>query len=186
MSSPAYDPDFAARAAALAARAQAPPPTSWRPEEGHPNPIAGVLLRVEDNHTVYGPCQIAVLRDPRDHEWSVWLLHSVLRNEFAKCSPQIGDLVAVTYEGKRPMKNPAPPPAPSHYEAYRVVVEHASTQPRVAWSGGPTETSPAFTQAEPVVQVVPEPAPASCATCGWLDGNHAPGCPVAASDDIPF
>jgi hypothetical protein len=48
----------------------------------------------------------------------LWLLHSVLKGEFSKLRPRIGELVAIKHEGKvEPRGGGAP------YEMYRVVVD---------------------------------------------------------------
>src|SRR5437899_1437816 len=94
--------DFASRAAALQESVSAARPTSWRPDDAdqhHPNPLVGVLVRVDDGHTPYGPAKIVVLRTPAGDEYGVWLLHAVLKGEFARLRPQAGELVAVRYLG---------------------------------------------------------------------------------------
>ncbi len=121
MSTALTDEELARRAAALAERLDVAPPTSWRPDDpvkGHPQMIMGVLERVEDAQTSYGPAKIAILRTPEGEDWACWILHSVLKGEFAKLRPRIGELVAIKYEGKvEPRGGGAP------YEMYRVVVD---------------------------------------------------------------
>ena len=88
MSAALPEDDFARRAAALRDRVAAAPPQSWRPDEGHPNPIVGELVRIDDASTAYQPrVKIAVLDTP-EGEWGIWLLHDVLRDEFQRQRPQ--------------------------------------------------------------------------------------------------
>ncbi len=120
--------DFNERAASLAKRANGPRPESWRPDKpelGHPNPIVGVLLRVLDGpDRGYGPTKIAELQDSGGQTWAVWLLGHVLRAEFLESpsAPVAGELVAVSYEGRR-RRQGARPGEPAEYESYRVVVD---------------------------------------------------------------
>jgi hypothetical protein len=128
------------RAAELAERAAGPRPESWRPDKpelGHPNPLVGVLEAVVDGpDRGYGPTKIAELRDPDGRAWAVWILGHVLRVEFLERSsaPAIGELVAISYEGRK-RRESARPGEPAEYEAYRVVVER-SAQPAAAVDDG--------------------------------------------------
>jgi hypothetical protein len=113
--------EFAQRAAVLRERATTAPPTSWRPDKrelGHPDPLVGELMRVETGHTSYGPKTIAVVRDVEGREWSVWLLATVLADEFRRQAPQIGELLAVRYEGRV-----RPQAGGTAYAKYRLVVD---------------------------------------------------------------
>src|SRR2546427_786021 len=95
--------EFASRAAALAERIGGDAPTTWRPTDprlGHPRTLVGVLVRVEHGTTSFGRAGIVVLRDPDGREWRVWLLHAVLRDEFLKLRPAVGELVAIAYGGR--------------------------------------------------------------------------------------
>lgn len=114
------DGEFARRAAVLAERANTEHPTSWRPNagKGHPQLLVGVLVRVDDAHTSYGPARIVVLRDPEGVEWGVWLLHAVLKDEFAQLRPCAGELVAVKYVGRVEGRD-----GRAGYESYRVAVD---------------------------------------------------------------
>lgn len=160
--------DFATRAAALSERATAEHATTWRandPAQGHPNPLVGVLVRVEEGHTSYGPARIVVLRAPDEAEWGVWLLTKVLREEFAKLRPVAGELVAVSYLGTVPARE-----GRAQYERYRVVVdrEEAGTD----WDALAAVDEP----------VAASPEVARCEACGVADPEHAPGCP----HELPF
>jgi hypothetical protein len=120
--------DLAERAAALTERSMGARPESWRPDKlelGHPNPIVGVLLRVVDGpDRGYGPTKIAELQDMDGQVWALWLLGHVLRAEFIEspAAPAAGELVAVSYQGRRQRKN-ARAGEVAGYESYRVVVE---------------------------------------------------------------
>jgi hypothetical protein len=135
----------ALRARALVERMEAPPATSWRadqPELRHPNPIVGELVRVETGYTSFGRKQIVVLRDLDGRGWSIWLLHSVLQEEFARKRPAIGDLVAVQYCGKvTPQGGGAP------YGKFKLMVD----RPDAAIDWGPVES-----QEDPPVAPAPE------------------------------
>jgi hypothetical protein len=169
------DTEFARRAAALAERAERPPPESWRPDDaskGHPEKLIGELVRYEENHTAYGPCRIAVLRNSAGAEFSVWLLHTVLRNEFARLRPKPGELVYVRYLGKRQPKQPGGSP----YDAYAVVVDRDD----VDWDGSDAGFGERSVGASS--PVAPAVAAAACEMCGYDDPDHAADCP----NEIPF
>lgn len=92
--------DVAARAARLRDRAEQEHPESWVPEQAG-DEIVGELVRYSRGTTSYGEQVIAVLRTVEGVERSVWLLHAVLRGEFAKLRPRPGELVLIRYQGKR-------------------------------------------------------------------------------------
>src|SRR5690242_153904 len=117
--------DLAARAAALAERAMSERPPAWIPddaEKGHPPTIAGVLVAYEQGQSAFGPRTIAIVRDVEGQEWSVWLHSTVLQQEFAEQSPQPGELIAISYLGRRKAKN-AQPGTSGEYSSYRLVID---------------------------------------------------------------
>jgi hypothetical protein len=163
------DEGLAARASALAEQLDGPQPVSWRPDvptEAHPPVLVGTLLRVEQGHTSWGPKRIAVIRDLAGEVWSVWLLHKVLVDEFARQAPRIGELLAVKYLGK------VIPERGSPYEKYRLAIDR---------DGNEVQWQPAAEQQQPDPPA-PPPASGACSACGLRDGQHAPGC----VHDIPF
>jgi hypothetical protein len=123
----AHDEALARRAAALAERASAARATSWRPQvkgNGHPNPLAGVLVRLEHATTSYGRCGVIVLRAPDGQEWRVWCLHAVLKDELRAAAPRVGELVAIRYEGRVEPTNGG-----SAYERFCVLVDREEAAP---------------------------------------------------------
>jgi hypothetical protein len=97
-------------------------PRSWVPSEGDPS-IVGEFLRLEQGATSYGPARIVVLRTKDGTEKSVWLFHAVLRNEFSRVRPKVGELVAIRSLGKKQGA------AGQTYEAYRVVAQRDEGAP---------------------------------------------------------
>lgn len=176
MSAALHEDDFARRAAELRDRVAAAPPQSWRPDEGHPNPIVGELIRVDDGSTAYQPrVKIAVLQTPEEGEWGVWLLHDVLRDEFQRQRPQVGELVAVYYGGK----------SDKGYVRYRVAVDRDGSQDwsELTVAGDAPAASPRhFAGVEPEQLGAPPPLPAMCEQCGYEEPEHAPGCPL----ELPY
>jgi hypothetical protein len=168
--------DFAERVAALEERVSADPPTTWRPndtDKAHPRLLVGELVRVDEGHTAYGPARIVVLRDGDGRDWSVWLLHAVLKQEFAKLRPRIGELVAVKYNGAV-----EPRDSRAGYESYTVVVDRADDA--ADWDSLEGDVEPAPTSAPAATAPA---GGASCEQCGYTDPEHAAGCP---NDSIPF
>lgn len=75
-------------------------PPFWDPEPGET--IIGTVIRYEDRQTKVGPCRVAVIEDVEtDEPVSVWLSRMVLKNEFEKQSPRIGDTVGLKFHGER-------------------------------------------------------------------------------------
>lgn len=187
--------DFDARARALAERALAPPvpfPTSWLPldrEAGHANPLIGLMQRADPAQTVNGPATVLVLRDGAGEEWGVWVFHeTAFEKEYRRKLPQPGELVCVTYEGLKPVKNPQAG-RNKEFHSYVLTVERddgpASTAPAVQ-SHRLAEASREHEVATAVVEeptpVASAPRPKFCRDCGTREPEHADGCP----SDIPF
>src|SRR5262245_51458166 len=104
------------RAAELRAAAEYGYPEAWIPSQDDPE-LVGEFVRLEHGQTAHGPAWIAILRAADGQERSLWLLHTVLRNEFTRQRPQQGELVVVRYLGpKQGAQGQA-------YESYRVVVD---------------------------------------------------------------
>jgi hypothetical protein len=97
-------------------------PESWIPS-AEESMIVGEFVRLEQGPTVRGPAWIVVLKTEDGRERSVWLLHTVLRNELARQRPEPGELVLVKYEGKKESSAGQP------YEAYRVLVDRDRAAP---------------------------------------------------------
>jgi hypothetical protein len=132
MSAALHEDDFAARAAALEERAAAPHPTSWQPKNPeHPQLIVGVMESREPGPDFgYGPHDVVVLCTPAGERWGVFLMHTVLRDEFDRLQPRPGDLIAVRYEG-----HVAGGQGANGYEKFRLVVD------RDVRAGGPAATA---------------------------------------------
>jgi hypothetical protein len=157
--------DLARRAAVLAELAEAGFPESWVPSDparDHPRTISGVFLGYDRGNSTYGPRDIAVVEQPDGRRWSVWLNGAVLQGEFREQAPAQGQLIAISYLGRKPRRNPRPGEA-TELENYRLVIDR-----------GPLAASPAPPPAE-------EPSPPvsglACPACGRLAPSHATGCP---------
>jgi len=90
-----------------------------RPEsirfENEGDSVFGSFDGLETGHTEYGACPIAILTT-EDGPRAVWLLQTVLRNEFKKARPKVGEEVAIRYDGTE--KNAAG----KTYHAFKVAV----------------------------------------------------------------
>jgi hypothetical protein len=176
---------FDQRAAALRARLDAPPATTWRPDvaaEQHPSLLIGELVSQETGTTSWGEKRIAVVRDAQGQLWNVWLLHKVLIDEFARQRPAIGEMLAIRYEGR------VSPASGAAYEKYRVMVDRPGVQPDWSEPGqqaaAPPVPPPFAGHSGPPDGPPPplSPPPSVCADCGYSDGVHTSGCP----GDVPF
>ena len=80
------------------------PPESVRLEAGET--FLGTIVGYSSAETAFGPCVIAYVEEEKSGELqSLWLLHRVLRNEFAKQKPRIGDTVGLKYHGTQSPKS---------------------------------------------------------------------------------
>jgi hypothetical protein len=93
-------------------------PERWAPEPG--DMIVGQLVRYDGPiETEYGPGHVAVILDEDSGaERSVWLLETVLVNEFAALAPDPGERVGVKYMGLKTPKGGGKP-----YKNYVVRVQ---------------------------------------------------------------
>jgi len=95
-------------------------PASWVPKPG--DLITGEVVRYTEGTTSFGRSPIAVLRDDESGELrSVWLLHAVLRNEFAEQKPKPGERIGI----KR-LSDHA-----KGYKRYRLRVDRGQAEPEV-------------------------------------------------------
>jgi hypothetical protein len=161
--------DLARRAAALLERANADPPTTWKPRDRaarHPQAIAGEVV---EKATKIGrgwngaDVDVVTIRTPEGAEWSVWCFGAILEQDLA--GVQVGDVVAVKYEGHREGKN-------NGYELFRVVVHRGGFGRLPAG----VETPAAADDSAGIT------APIRCEACGFDEPEHAQGCP----NEIPF
>lgn len=112
-------------------RAAAGYPESWIPKKKDEH-IAGEFVRLEIGNSNFGPAPIAVLSDPSGKEWSLWLFHTALLNQFKQAAPQPGDKVVVLYLGEQKVKDKKPGHSDT-YHAYRVVKE-GNADMSIAWA----------------------------------------------------
>lgn len=121
---------FADRVKGLQDKFDEPLPESWIPEAAG-EAIAGTFVRLEKGETALGPSWIVVLDTGDGVFKSVWLYHTSLANEFKRARPTSGELVAIRYNGKRPVKNPTKGRNKEYHE-YKVVVdrEHSAAPPQ--------------------------------------------------------
>jgi hypothetical protein len=69
---------------------------SWRPDKGDPNPLVGLfqkLIRATDSNGNRVP--VAVLKDKAGTRWGVWIYWDILREEFQRERPRIGEETTV-------------------------------------------------------------------------------------------
>jgi hypothetical protein len=86
----------------------------WKPKPG--DKIVGEVIDVDSRETEYGVYPIVTLRTDAEDELAIHGFHTVLKSEFAKRPPRLGERIGVKYLGK----------SDKGYEAYRVVFERAA------------------------------------------------------------
>lgn len=97
-------------------------PESWVPKQAN-DMIVGGFERLEEAQTSHGPCKVVILKTQDGVEKGAWLLHHVLRGEFKRVKPKVGELVAIRYLG---MKISA---SRNDYASYRVAVRRDEAEP---------------------------------------------------------
>jgi hypothetical protein len=99
-------------------------PEAWQPKPE--DKLIGTVTDTDDRDGEYGLYPIVcVLTDDGD-EFAVHAFHAVLKTEFAKQQPEVGDRIGIAYHGKVKGKN-------SEYESNRVIIE----KPNKATNTGP-------------------------------------------------
>jgi hypothetical protein len=108
--------------------------------------ITGTIVRYTSGTTAFGECQIAVLEsEENDSLGSLWLYHTVLKNEFARLHPQPGERVGIKYFGK----------TSKGYHLWKLIVDRPEKLPD--FSSSATEEGPPgdflFASDEPIPEL---------------------------------
>jgi hypothetical protein len=93
--------------------------------------LAGVITAIRPVvHTTYGSVPVVELEELGVRAtWSVWLVHTVLRREFVRQRPVVGETVLIRYLGKV-----TPEGGGAAYESYRLVVDRPDEGNEVDWA----------------------------------------------------
>ena len=147
-------------------RLNGPAPEAWRPKPG--DTLVGKVVQLDTRTGDFEPYPIVTVaaEDGTERAWHAF--HTVGRNELARQRPMIGDRLGVKYLGK----------SPKGYEAYRVLVEHATptTAAGVDWTKIATQANDGA-----------EADTADTAGAdGWWPADDAPAVAPATSGEPPF
>ena len=93
-------------------------PPGWQPENEGEELFGQVIKVNEAAPTKFGSAPVVTIRKPSDELVSLWLLHTVLRREFIRAKPSLGEWVLVRYTGRV-----QPDGGGSAYETYTVVLD---------------------------------------------------------------
>lgn len=138
-------------------------PPSWKPDTPGET-LTGIFVARDVGPTQYGPKFIVVLENPSTKErTSVWLLHTALESQFRRAQPNIGELVAIKYEGKVMAKD-----GKNEYDNWTVMVDRPAAT-SFDWGSPGAAVGQRASDAAP---------PAGAATERYA--------PPPADDDIPF
>lgn len=77
---------------------------AWKPDKEGAF-IAGTVMSIFESEGDYGPSNAMVIRKRDGEEQTIYCSQTVLRNQFDRLKPQVGDLVAVKYVGEKSGKN---------------------------------------------------------------------------------
>lgn len=87
---------------------------AWRPDPG--DKIAGEVVAIGERQGQYDPYVVVTLRRDDGEEFAIHAFHQVLGAQLAALRPQLGDKLALKYQGKK--QNQA---GTGSYHAYRAV-----------------------------------------------------------------
>lgn len=76
---------------------------TWKPDPGEM--LVGTLEGYDEAATDYGEYTVAHVRDEEGVLRGLWLMHSVLQDEWKEASPEIGERVGIQYLGQREGKD---------------------------------------------------------------------------------
>jgi hypothetical protein len=166
-------------------RATSDAPPAWMPTEEGDELFGTFVDLIPAAPTKFGPAPVVQLAQPSGEVVSVWLLHSVLRREFERAAPAIGENVLIRYLGMVQPEGGGNP-----YQTYSLTVDRKAAP--VTWeeianrydAGAETVVEAKATPARTSTAAAAPPASSSsaCPKCGYVNGLHADGCP----DGIPF
>lgn len=91
-------------------RMDAPAAEAWRPAEpkefpGHPNPLVGEIVEVDEGEGDYGPYPILYIKEDNGNEWRWHVYGGVAQGRIIKLKPAVGDEIGVRYLGEEDSKN---------------------------------------------------------------------------------
>jgi hypothetical protein len=103
------------------------PSEAWRPADpkefpGHPNPLIGTIVEIEEVEGDYGLYPLIHLRDDAGNEWRWSVFGGVAQGRIAKLEPKVGDKLGVKYLGDKPSRNFEG----KKYRDWKIVLEPAS------------------------------------------------------------
>lgn len=134
--------------------------SAWRPDQGDPDVLLGVVTEISWGTSDYAPYLIVTVRQEDGEEKAIHAFHTVLRRELERQKPNIGERIGVKYLGEQEAKNSKY----GKFIGYRLKVDRAAGA--FDWNQvAPTD--------EPDPYAAPEPEPVTVP-----DG--------AGDDDIPF
>jgi hypothetical protein len=77
---------------------------TWKPQEPG-DMLVGTLEGYDQATTDFGTYRVAHIRDEEGVLRGLWLMHSVLQDEWEEAAPEVGERVGVQYHGKRSGEN---------------------------------------------------------------------------------
>jgi len=77
---------------------------TWEPD-GSGDMLIGTLEAYDEATTDYGTYTVAHIRDEEGVLRGLWLMHSVLQDEWKEAAPEVGERVGVQYLGQRSGEN---------------------------------------------------------------------------------
>jgi hypothetical protein len=137
----------------------------WKPEVG--DRLVGTVASVDERTNEWGTYPLIVIETDNGNEITVHGSRTVLRNEFARLRPMVGERIGIKYLGKIDRAGGA------SYEGYKVVLDRA-TPPD--WDKIALEAS-----ADAIRDGI---EPADTATATAADTDPVPG--TGTDDGIPF
>lgn len=94
---------------------------TWKPSEPG-DMLVGTLEGYDEAETDFGTYEVAHIRNENGVLKGLWLMHSVLREQWNDANPDVGDRVGALYHGKRSGEN-------FDYHMWTVEVERTDEPP---------------------------------------------------------
>lgn len=96
-------------------------PPAWNPDEEGER-VMGEVVHIERGApSPHGPCDVVTLSTPDGEPMALWLSHVVLREKWEEKQPEVGDKVAVRFDGFTENSNGR------EYRLYSLVVERTDS-----------------------------------------------------------
>lgn len=144
---------------------------TWKPD-GPGDMLIGTLEGYDEATTDFGTYTVAHIRNEEGVLKGLWLMHSVLQDEWEEAAPEVGERVGAMYHGKRSGDN-------FDYHMWTVKVDRSAT--KEDRSEAQTKSRPEEASRPETAATGNDPAPQDSGA-GGFDGSDLYGPPAIESE----